>query len=155
MKVKVAGDRIFAVVALSLAGIYGYFAFFDISAPIQYDPLGPEGWPRVLTVAALLLCLALLRSPDKRGFAASPGTIGRVSLAAVMLAGYAVVFEWLGFALATGIFCAAMARLLGATVARAGAFGILAGVGLYAVAVHLLGLNLPAGTVLAVVTGSP
>ena len=72
-----------------------------------------------------------------------------------VITSYSIHYTKLYDALATGIFCAAMARLLGATVARAGAFGILAGVGLYAVAVHLLGLNLPAGTVLAVVTGSP
>jgi len=155
MKVKVAGDRLFTVVALVLSGIYGYFAFFDLSAPIQYDPLGPEGWPRVLTVTALVLCLALLRSPGERVFAASGATIGRVSLAALMLAGYAIVFEWLGFALSTSMFSAAMARLLGATAVRAIAFGVIAGVGLYAVAVHLFGLNLPAGTVVTIVTGSP
>ena len=38
-------DRVFAGVAILLVCGYGYFAFFAISAPIQYDPLGPERRP--------------------------------------------------------------------------------------------------------------
>jgi putative tricarboxylic transport membrane protein len=149
-----SGDRVFACIAILLVGIYGYFAFFDISAPIQYDPLGPEGWPRFLAIMALLLSSYLLWRPVVENFAAAGGTAKRILLSATMLAGYAFTFEWLGFALATTIFCAALARLLGAGRLGAIVFGIVAGVGLYVVAVHLLGLNLPVGEIYPHGTGA-
>lgn len=155
MKVEITGDRIFAGVAVILVAIYAYFAFVEISAPIQYDPLGPEGWPRFLATVALLLCVLLLRRPEDRAFTATAATVKRVMFAAALVAGYAVVFEWLGFALATALFCSGFARLLGATRTGALLFGIVTGAGLYVVAVHLLGLNLPPGELLAVWNRSP
>ena len=149
MKRGIAGDRLFAGIAILLISGYGYFAFFEISAPIQYDPLGPEGWPRFLATVAFLLCIALLRNPEEHDSAVSGSVAKRVLVAAAMLAGYAFLFEWLGFALATALFCTGIARLLGASRSRAVVFGLITGIGLYAVAVYLLGLNLPIGDVIA------
>ena len=143
MRFRFGGDRLFACVAIALTGIYGYFAFFEISAPIQYDPLGPEGWPRFLAVAALLLCIPMLRRPATRDAVFAAGPARQVLLAAAMIWAYAAVFEWLGFALATTLFCAGLAGLMGASKGRAALFGITAGIGLYGLSVHLLGLNLP------------
>lgn len=147
MKGGIPGDRVFAGLAILLVCGYGYFAFFEISAPIQYDPLGPEGWPKFLAIVALLLCISLLRNPEVRETAVTGATTKRVLLTALVLAGYAFVFEWLGFALATTLFCTGLAGLLGATRLKAVIFGITVGVGLYVVGVHLLGLNLPIGEI--------
>jgi putative tricarboxylic transport membrane protein len=150
MKPVLAADRVFAACVILLLGLYGYFAFFEISAPIQYDPLGPEGWPKFLTTVALLLCFTLLRNPQARVSGVNGDSVRRVFHAAAMLAGYAFVFEWLGFALATAAFCTGMARLLGTSWFSAVLFGTTAGAGLYGVAVYLLGLNLPPGEVFAI-----
>ena len=98
MKLRFGGERVFACVAILLVCVYGYFAFFDISAPIQYDPLGPEGWPRFLSSAALLLCLSILRNADDRKTLSLQGSSKQVLIAAVLIWLYAAVFEWLGFA---------------------------------------------------------
>ena len=148
MKLRFGGERVFACVAILLVCVYGYFAFFDISAPIQYDPLGPEGWPRFLSSAALLLCLSILRNADDRKTLSLQGSSKQVLIAAVLIWLYAAVFEWLGFALATVLFSAGLAGLMGARPSRALLFGVLVGVGQYLIAVYLLGLNLPAGEIL-------
>ena len=146
MKLYSSNDRIFSVILILLVSAYGFFAVFEISAPIQYDPLGPEGWPRFLTVIALLLCLSLLRAPQENRKGAF-SNLRQVLLAAVLLAAYALLFEALGFALATAVFCTALATILGARPLQAVLFGGLAGLGLYACAIYLLGLNLPLGEI--------
>jgi putative tricarboxylic transport membrane protein len=147
VKIRITGNRAFVSIAIILICVYGYFAFFEISAPIQYDPLGPEGWPRFLAMAALLLCVSILRDADERSAMRFDGTSRQVLIAAAMLWVYASVFEWLGFALATSLFCAGLAGLMGARGSRAILFGVLLGVGQYVIAVHLLGLNLPIGEI--------
>ena len=57
-------DRIFSALMLALALAYVYIAFAIIKAPFQYDPLGPESWPQILSVYAALCCLYLLFKPD-------------------------------------------------------------------------------------------
>ena len=148
MKLRFGGDRTFACVAILLVCVYGYFAFFDISAPIQYDPLGPEGWPRFLSIAAVLLCVSILRNAGERKTISLDGSARQVLIAAVLIWIYAAVFEWLGFALATALFSAGLAGIMGARPSRALLFGVLVGVGQYLIAVYLLGLNLPAGEIL-------
>ena len=154
MKLRVTAGRVFAVVAMIPIAVYGYFAFFEISAPIQYDPLGPEGWPRVLALTALLLCLSIFRESGERGATVFDGTTKQVLIAAAMLGIYASVFEWLGFAIATSLFCAGLAGLMGASWRSAIVFGVVLGIGQYVFAVHLLGLNLPAGDILIMIGGS-
>lgn len=38
---------ILACALLAVTLVYGVIAFTAISAPFRYDPMGPEGWPRV------------------------------------------------------------------------------------------------------------
>ena len=41
-------DRVFSGVLLLVGLAYGWIAFTAIGAKVQYDPLGPESWPRIL-----------------------------------------------------------------------------------------------------------
>lgn len=152
MNFRVTASRAFAGVGIILICAYGYFAFFEISAPIQYDPLGPEGWPKFLAIVGLLLSVSILRDAGDPAALLFDGTTKQVLIAAAMLSVYAWVFEWLGFALSTTLFCAGLAGLMGARGTRALLFGVLLGVGQYVIAVHVLGLNLPIGEIF--VTGA-
>lgn len=138
-------DRIFASALLAITLIYGFFAFFMISAPIQYDPLGPQAWPRLLTTVMLLCCIGLLWRPAVEDFDMNRATWTRLALVLALLVAYAVLFEPLGFVISTALFATAGARLLGATWARAAIFAVLIGVGGYVLCAGLLDLNLPAG----------
>ena len=138
-------DRIFAATLLAVALVYGFIAFTTIEAPFQYDPLGPESWPRILAVVAVLCLIALLWKPEVQGFGTERPTWIKLAAALVLLFGYARLYEPFGFILATLLFAALAARLLGAGWLRSGVFGVFAGVFGYLLCAGLLDLNLPAG----------
>jgi putative tricarboxylic transport membrane protein len=138
-------DRILGCIALAITIAYGFFAFMVIQAPFQYDPLGPETWPQILSVVAGICCLYIIIRPDKRGFKLPQNTLVRISLVVILLVLYARLYEPLGFIISTALFCGILTRMLGAAIHRAAAFGICFGVIGHVLCVKLLSLNLPAG----------
>lgn len=138
-------DRILGCIALAITIAYGFFAFMVIKAPFQYDPLGPESWPKILSVVAGICCLYIIIRPDGRGFKLADNTLGRISLVVGLLALYALLYEPLGFIISTALFCGILTKLLGAATHRAAAFGICFGVIGHFLCVKLLALNLPGG----------
>ncbi|MBL3569170.1 hypothetical protein BV509_08355 [Rhodovulum sulfidophilum] len=138
-------DRIFAGLLLAVTLGYGWLAFTVIRAPFQYDPLGPESWPRILSVLAALCLAGILWKPDVDRFDTRGGTWLRLAAIVALLVGYAGLYEPLGFVLATLLFGTIAARLLGATLVRAGLFGLATGVLGYLLCAGLLDLNLPEG----------
>ena len=138
-------DRIFAGVLLLVALGYSFIAFTAIKAPFQYDPIGPEGWPRLLGILASLCAGYIVLRPDIRSLHISLSTLGRLAVLVVLLFGYAAAFQPVGFVLATWVFCSILAVILGATPLRAVVFGAVSGVMGYVICTILLDLNLPAG----------
>jgi putative tricarboxylic transport membrane protein len=138
-------DRIFSGLLLLVSIGYGVMAFTVIKAPFQYDPLGPESWPRILSVVAALCCLGLLARPDTERLDLTGKTLTRLLVLVVLLAVYAALFEPLGFVISTFLFCTVLARILGATMGQGLIFGLATGILGYGVGSLLLELNLPAG----------
>ena len=138
-------DRIFAGVLLLVALGYSFIAFTAIRAPFQYDPIGPEGWPRLLGIVAILCAGFIMVRPDIERFDANAKTLGRIAILVALLFAYAVAFQPLGFILSTWAFCTVLAVILGASPVRALGFGAAAGIIGYFVCTGLLDLNLPAG----------
>ena len=138
-------DRIFAGFALAVVLAYGIIAFTVIKAPFQYDPLGPESWPQILSVAAGFCCLVILVKPDTVSLALDRHMILRLGVVVLVLAVYAFLFEPLGFVLATTLFCMSLAIILGGGRLYALLFGLVTGPLGYLIGSELLGLNLPDG----------
>jgi putative tricarboxylic transport membrane protein len=138
-------DRVFAGLALLATLAYGAIAFAVIRAPFQYDPLGPESWPRILSVVAALCCLFILLRPDGTRFDLALAMLARLAGAVALLALYAALFQPLGFILSTALFSAVAARALGSGWIGAAVFGAASGVLGYGLCAGLLELNLPAG----------
>ena len=138
-------DRIFAGVLLIVTLAYAVIAFTAISAPFQYDPLGPESWPQILSVFAIVCLLIILWKPDTDEMGVARKTWFRLAATVVMLAAYAELYEPFGFVFSTILFGATMSAMLGAGLLRALVFGIAAGVGGYLFCASLLDLNLPSG----------
>lgn len=136
-------DRIFAGILLLVTLAYGYIAFTIIKAPFQYDPLGPESWPQILSVVALLCILGILWKPDTEHLHVSGRTWFRLGAMVVLLFAYAELYEPLGFIISTILFGTVVARMLGAAWVRAGLFGLGAGVLGWVLCVEILDLNLP------------
>lgn len=138
-------DRIFAGVLLLVTLAYTVIAFTGISAPFQYDPLGPESWPRLLSVIALACILQVIWKPDIDSLHIAKRTWFRLLWMVVLMLGYAELYEPLGFIASTVIFATIAARMLGAANLRALSFSLAAGFGGYVLCVLLLELNLPHG----------
>lgn len=138
-------DRIFAGILLLVAIGYTIIAFTVIKAPFQYDPLGPESWPRILGIVALPCILFILARPDVSTLGVPAKTWGRLAALVVMLWAYAFLFQPLGFILATFAFCMALSLMLGARLVSALVFSGAIGVLGYFVCTKLLEINLPAG----------
>ncbi len=146
-------DRIFGCIALAIALGYGFIAFTIIEAPFQYDPLGPESWPQILSVAACLCCLYIIIFPDGTRLKVLGTTLVRIAVLVVLLSTYAYCYEPLGFIVSTTLFCLVLSKILGATIWQAGLFGVASGGGGYLVCAVLLDLNLPEGVVLKILRG--
>jgi putative tricarboxylic transport membrane protein len=138
-------DRLFGICILAISLAYGVIAFTVIEAPFQYDPLGPESWPRILSVIAVLCSLYIVIAPDVERFGVEAHTLLRIVIVVVMLGGYAYFFQSAGFIISTTIFCAVFSRLFGAKLWEAASFGVAAGVFGHLLCVLLLDLNLPKG----------
>lgn len=138
-------DRIFAFVFLAVSIAYGVMAFTVIEAPFQYDPLGPESWPQILSVCAVLCSLYVLFKPDVLNLGVEGQTLMRIAIVVVLLAAYAHFFEIAGFIIATTIFCGIFSRLFGASYKEAVLFGLATGIFGHVICVFLLDLNLPKG----------
>ena len=138
-------DRIFAGLILAVALAYAAIAFTLIRAPFQYDPLGPESWPRILGVLAALCAVWILARPDVRTLGVARATWVRLAILLMLLALYSYAFQPLGFVLSTFGFCLGLSIMLGAAPVPAIAFAAVTGVLGYVVSVWLLDLNLPAG----------
>ncbi len=138
-------DRIFAAISLLLIIGYGYIAFYVIKAPFQYDPLGPESWPRILAVGSGLCALYLILKPDDISLDISKSVFLRLITVTILLFGYSFAYEPLGFIIATFLFCGLFARLLGANTLNSIYFGLGLGVLGYVLCAIILELNLPAG----------
>jgi len=138
-------DRIFAGVLLVVSLAYAVIAFTAIKAPFQYDPLGPESWPRILSIVAIACLLVILWKPDTERFGVARQTWFRLAATVVMLLAYAELYEPLGFILSTILFGTALSAMLGAGMLRSLIFGVAAGVAGFLLCVTLLDLNLPEG----------
>ncbi|WP_439528607.1 tripartite tricarboxylate transporter TctB family protein [Pannonibacter sp.] len=138
-------DRIFAGVLLLVALGYTYIAFTVIKAPFQYDPVGPEGWPRLLGLVAIICAGFIVIRPEIPNLNLTRATLLRLAVLVALLFGYAAAYEPVGFILSTWAFCTVLSLFLGATPSRAVVFGAASGILGYAMCTVLLNLNLPAG----------
>jgi len=138
-------DRIFAGVLMVVTLAYAVIAFTAISAPFQYDPLGPESWPRILSLVAIICLLVILWKPDATEMGVARQTWFRLGATVVLLIAYSELYEPLGFILATILFGTALCAMLGAGIWRSILFGVATGVLGYLLCATLLDLNLPEG----------
>lgn len=140
-------DRIFAAVLLAVTIGYAVIAFTVISAPFQYDPLGPESWPQILSVVAVLCLLVILWKPDAITMDVTRAVWFRLGAAVLLLLAYGRLYEPLGFVLSTIMFGTTMGLMLNAPRWGAVAFGVSAGVLGWLLCVTVMDLNLPEGAI--------
>lgn len=115
LKMAMSGDRVAALLFLAVVAVYGWGST-KLATALQGDIVGPAFFPRVLTVLGVVLgVLLFVRGASGRsGSQASAGDSDVVALVpAALLLGYALLFQPLGFLLATPLFLLAAFRYLG------------------------------------------
>lgn len=148
MKLSLGSDRIAALLFLGVVLVYGWGGT-QLTASLQGDVIGPAFFPRLLTVLGILLGILLFvqgapaAKKDKAGDESSDIT---ALVPAAMLLAYGLVFEPLGFLLATPLFLVITFRYLGHP-SWAGIFGYSAAVTavVFGLFQYLLDIRLPLG----------
>ncbi len=137
-------DRIFALVWLAVCTLI-FVQMWNLVVPFAYEPLGPKAFPMLLAGLMALCCLLLLISPDRDIHWPPLPVLGKGLLLIAVLLGYAVLFEQLGFPLATALMVLAISRLFGGRW-RYGLLtgGLIGGLG-YLFFDTLLQVSLPTG----------
>lgn len=123
-------DRVLGIAALIFAALITAFGY-DLEPPFSYEPVGPKAFPLML---ALIIALCGVRLIIKGGgeVEANPaGANTRISAMVGYLAGYAFLFQWAGFVVATTFMVALVGRLFQATWPQAFIGGAIMSIGLF------------------------
>jgi len=137
-------DRIFAVLWLAFCAAVAWLAW-KIDAPFSYEPIGPRAFPLLLAGVMAASAAWLLAKPDREpDWPRGPARFKAAVLVAAFLA-YALLFEWLGFPLATTLVTVAVGRLFGGGWKAVVAGGAGLGIGLWYFFDKLLDVTLPLG----------
>jgi putative tricarboxylic transport membrane protein len=137
-------DRIFSVVWLAFCAGVAWLAW-KIDAPFSYEPIGPRAFPLLLAGVMALSVGWLILKPDRepdwpRGRLRAKSIVMLVAFLA-----YAMLFEWLGFPLATALVTITVGRLFDGGWKSVVAGGVGLGIGLWYFFDKLLDVTLPLG----------
>jgi len=137
-------DRIFAVVWLFVLAATAWVGW-RIEAQFSYEPIGPRAYPLLLCGLMAAGALRLLFKPDPQAHWPR-GALGvKVAGLLMVLFAWSLLFEPLGFILATALSGFAIARLFDAPRIPSAACAIALAVVLYFFFDKLLDVNLPLG----------
>ena len=137
-------DRILGAVCIAV-GAGMAWAAQDYAATISYEPVGPRAFPLLLAalMAASGLWLVLRPSLGAVNFRSVPWTA--TVLSAVAIGFYALLFQALGFTLATTLMAVPVGMAFGGSWKQAVASGAGLGIVLYFMFDKLLDVVLPTG----------
>jgi putative tricarboxylic transport membrane protein len=145
-------ERIFGGVLL-LVSIAGIWIGWGYVPPVSYEPVGPRAFP-LLILFLLGICAVVLMLEKKSDTRWAPAPVlKRIGLLFVIVLAYALLFDKLGFILATALMTIPVARFFGATWTQCAAGGAGLGVGMYFFFDRLLDVALPTGLWLATIAG--
>ncbi len=137
-------DRVLGAVCVVASAAMAWAAQ-DYAAAISYEPVGPRAFPLLLASGLGLCGLWLVLRPTAgtetfRGVPWKP-----TALCAVAVLGYALLFQWLGFTLATALMSLPMGVAFGGSWKQALAGGASLGLALYLLFDRVLDVVLPTG----------
>jgi putative tricarboxylic transport membrane protein len=137
-------DRILGAVCL-LLGVALIWGATRIQTGFIVDPLGPQTFPIIIGCVLVIGSLWLLFKPDAPPQWPAPGRFLEVLGAAVVMLGYALALERLGFVITTAVAAALLGWRLGSPPLAAVLAGTGISLGIYAIFHLILGLSLATG----------
>jgi putative tricarboxylic transport membrane protein len=137
-------DRIFSVVWLACCAAIAWLAW-QIEAPFSYEPIGPRAFPLLLAAAMALASVWLLAKPSREPDWPRGELRGKVVLLIGAFVGYSLLFEPLGFPVATALATLVIGRTFGGGWTGSLAAGAALGGGLWFFFDKLLDVTLPLG----------
>jgi len=145
-------DRILGVACVGVAAAMGWAAR-DYAAQIAYEPVGPRAFPLLIAGLLALSGAWLVARPSEHSAAIAPGRTTSLAGCAIAIVAYALLFEPLGFVVATALMAVPVGMAFGGRWRFALAGGAGLGVGLYLLFDRLLDVVLPNGVLSFVLGG--
>ncbi len=137
-------DRILGgVCVVAAAGMA--WAAQDYAAPISYEPVGPRAFPLLLSALLAIGGLWLVIKPTLGAGAFSATKMLPIGLCAVAIVIYALLFQRLGFTLATSLMAVPVGMAFGGSWKQSLAGGVGLGLVLFLLFDKLLDVVLPTG----------
>lgn len=145
-------DRVLGVACVGTAAAMAWAAR-GYEAPYSYEPLGPSAFPLLLAAGLALGGLWLVFKPaaGAEAFRGVPWKATGLCMGAVLA--YALLFETLGFALATTLMAVPVGLAFGGHWLRSLAGGAALGLGFHFLFDKLLDVTMPAGVLSFVLGG--
>ena len=137
-------DRLLGISALIFAALMAWFAR-GLQAPFSYEPVGPRAFPLLLALIIALCGAWLLLKHWRDAGKAPPTDWWRMALMACYVFGYALLFQFLGFILATALVTVLIGRLFGGTWIRLAIGGLSMGILFFILFDRVLDVVLPLG----------
>ena len=146
-------DRLLGAVCVVASAAMAWAAQ-DYAAAISYEPVGPRAFPLLLSVGLGLsgLWLVLRPTAGAESFRGVPWKATALCAGAVLV--YALLFQWLGFALATALMALPVGMAFGGSWKQALAGGAALGLVLFLLFDKVLDVVLPTGPLSTVLGGS-
>lgn len=126
----------------------------DYAAAISYEPVGPRAFPLLLAAGLGLSGLWLVLRPAVSSGAFQGVPWSATALCAAAVLAYALLFQWLGFPLATALMALPVGMAFGGGWKQALGGGVALGLLLYLLFDKLLDVVLPAGPLATLLGGN-
>lgn len=137
-------DRLAGVAGLALAAFLATFGW-GLQAPFAYEPVGPRAFPLGLSLVIAACSAWLVYKGGGDAEANPPGANQRIATMVGLIAGYALLFVWLGFAVANAVMVIFVGRLFGGSWLKSVIAGVAMSVLFFVLFDRVLDVVLPTG----------
>jgi putative tricarboxylic transport membrane protein len=145
-------DRILGgVCVVAAAGMA--WAAQDYAAAISYEPVGPRAFPLLLSALMAIGGAWLVIRPTMRGGAIDLARVRLIGLSALAIIVYALLFQLLGFTLATALMAVPVGMAFGGSWWKSLLGGVGLWIGLFLLFDKLLDVVLPTGVLSFILGG--
>lgn len=137
-------DRILGAACVAVGAAMAWAAK-DYAAPISYEPVGPRAFPLLLAGLMVAGGAWLVVKPTMNGHWMREAPLKALAFAVVAVFVYALLFEWLGFTLATTVMAVPVGMAFGGSLPKSLTGGVGLGLVLYLLFDKALDVVLPTG----------